>query len=1815
MCFVSVFLLMSFGAVNGSFYSTVCSNASRLLPALAVWAASLGALRADSVVVFNELMYHPPTNEVAFEWVELHNQMAVDVDMSGWSIAGGIHYQFPEATVIAGGGYLVVAVSPADLVAATGLTNVLGPFAGRLSNAGDTLELRNNNNRLMDKLDYGVEGAWPVGPDGSGVSLAKRDPDAASARPENWTASAQVGGTPGVRNFTSQRFETTTSAALVLGSTWRFDASGAEPNVQWRETLFDDSVWSSGQGLFRSGSAVAPLGDPQPLPSFFSTGVGEDGVVLAPGSADPHYLLTVSAQSAPPPPPIAATVIENHPAWAANDAASSWIGPVNPGTANVAEGNYYYRTTFALAGFDPATTVLRFNIGADNRLNDVLLNGVSKGLSYAGFSTLSGVFTLTNGFVAGTNTLDFLSANDGSGANPAGFRVKASGTARRRFDARTTLPTGLVSYYFRTKFVLDGAPQVAALTLDTVTADGAVFYLNGAEVLRVNMPAGAIGPSTLAASNVVTPAYLGPFPLSTSSLVKGTNVLAVEVHQGPARGNKVLFGADLAVTATNFLFPPPITIAFNEVSSATNADFWIELVNSGPTGIDLGGCVLARQGGATNREYVFPSQTVAPGAMEVVTKATLGFGADPGDRLFLYSPGRSGLIDAIVAKREPRGRWPDGTGRWCFPVVPTPGASNRFAFHDEVVINEIMYHAPTATTVPGTSGADQASESWIELYNRGSTAVDLTGWRLQQDVGYEFPPVTSIPAGGYLVVAKDVDFMRTNYPGITVLGPFTGKLRHGSGHLLLVDTLGNPANEVRYFDSKPWPEYADGGGSSLELRDPWADNSKAAAWAASIESGGSGWSNYTYRGVASNLLGPTQWREFVIGLLDAGECLIDDMSVVESPSGTPVLMLQNGGFENGLATWRALGDHSRSRVEVDPDNPANHVLHLIATGPTDHLHNHLETTFANNRAVTNGREYQISFRAKWLAGNNCLNTRLYFNRVARTTAILMPSRHGTPGALNSTSATNIGPTFTAFGHSPLIPKPSEPVTVRVSASDPQGVGAVTLRWSINGGAWATMPMPARLAAEQPGYTNYSATLPAQPAGTVVQFFVQATDGAGVTASFPPGGANSRAIWKVDEGKAQMPLLHRVRLLMTPSDAAFLHAHTNVMSNERLGVTVVYDEREVFYDAGVHLQSSERGRDDSSRAGFTVRLPADQLFRGAQSGFTIDRSGGYSGRGGRHDEILLWHAVNHAGGIPGLDCDLVQCFAPRIQEDSTGMLRMSAFDAGYFDAQSQNGGNGNVYTLELIYYPTTSVNNDPQAPKLPQPDDVINVDIQGRGEDKENYRWVFLQDNHADQDDYSQVVALNKAFSLSGAALETQTSRLMDVDEWMRTLAFKAFTGDVDTFTYGLNHNWKVYFRPEDGKAVGLLWDMDFSYVQSINYASPGTGSPTTYKIAKLPNNYRRFCNHLLDISTTTVNAAYLGPWATRYSRLLGQNWSSLVTYLQQRATYLRGTLPLTTPFAITTNGGRGLSTTNDHLTLTGTAPLAVKDIQVNGVTFPLTWSTLTNWNLTVPLPGYTNRLALQGVDNHGNLLTNAVGSITVTNTGAYALETVVVNEWMADNSGPGGFLDPADGRFSDWIELYNPNTVPVNLSGWFMTDSFAQPDKWTIPTNTFIAGRGFLLVWADGQTNLNGLGAGGDLHANFQLGRAGDGIGLFAPDGTPRHGVVFGPQSQNVSQGLFPDGDTNALFFMTNWTPRAANRMGLPPFPQIGGIAVHADGVVSFDFSAIPGRTYRVEYKDDLSASAWAALGGSEVAIGPSVVVTDTLAAAPQRFYRVVLLQ
>ena len=287
-----------------------------------------------------------------------------------------------------------------------------------------------------------------------------------------------------------------------------------------------------------------------------------------------------------------------------------------------------------------------------------------------------------------------------------------------------------------------------------------------------------------------------------------------------------------------------------------------------------------------------------------------------------------------------------------------------------------------------------------------------------------------------------------------IIGNFSGGLADGDDNVRLVDAWGNPADEVHYYDGGSWPTLADGGGSSLELLDPDADNSVAEAWTASDEAARSTWQTYSYRGTAQRPSGatyPQNFNEFSFGLLRAGELLIDDIHVVEDPDGAALDFIQNSTFTGGFDRWRPVGNQ-HGEIVPDPDDPTNDVFHLVATGGEEHLQNHVETTLKNAgtfERIVRGQEYEISFRAKWLGGSPQLNTRLFFNYLPRTTILATPLQGGTPGTVNSRGQQNLGPTFAALQHFPSSPAAGEDVTVSVRGSDVDGVAGVTLWYAVN----------------------------------------------------------------------------------------------------------------------------------------------------------------------------------------------------------------------------------------------------------------------------------------------------------------------------------------------------------------------------------------------------------------------------------------------------------------------------------------------------------------------------------------------------------------------------------------------------------------------------------------------------------------------------------------------------------------------------------------------------------------------------------------------
>lgn len=1276
---------------------------------------------------------------------------------------------------------------------------------------------------------------------------------------------------------------------------------------------------------------------------------------------------------------------------------------------------------------------------------------------------------------------------------------------------------------------------------------------------------------------------------------------------------------------------PAVQLSEIEISATAQR---IELQASDAASVNLSGYSIL-QSGSTDQQVSLPATNIPAGGFASIDLSAIGLTVVPGDTLAVFGPGGTSIADAAIAPSGIIARADAYQGRWAVPDVATFGSANSFAFRDEIVINEISFHAaprypvqpdsqststtellafnanwrynrsgedlgtdwfqnshsvggnwqsgagvlavesatlsqPIGTNLNGpnfnttiayyfetefnvsanqlaedtrielshlvddgavfyingvefyrigmptgvitssttaTASIGNASEvrgieipsnliqagtnrlsvqvhqraagssdivmgaevtavtqegavthadndlEWVELYNRSSTPVDLTDWQFADAVSFDFDPSTTIAAGGYLVVTNDRAEFLLQHPSVDptiVVGDFSGMLSNSGERLQLLDELGNPADEVEYVDGGRWAKAADGGGSTLELRDPDADNSVAEAWAASDESDNSQWQTVTYRGVANEPSGtnfPDAFNEFVLGLLDQGEVLLDDISVIQNPDGNARQLIQNGTFSGDTVggsadRWRILGTHGShglTQVVVDPTNPSNQVLHLVATGPTYSLGNHAETTLKDGNTfvpIQNGAEYEISYRVKWISGSPQLNTRLYFNRVARTTVIDTPSTSGTPGQANSVAVVNAGPTFTHFSQSVAVPAPNQPVVISAATNDNNTVTRMTLVYSKDGGAWQQAPMT--LGADG----NYTATISGSADGTIVQFYVEAEDSLGVVSTFPAEGADSRALYRVEASAASPTGASNFRIITTEADSDFLHDPTNVMSNDPMGTTVVYDNV-VYYDVGVRLKSSSRGRWLSTRLGYTIKFDQSQPFRGLFNTVNIDRSGPGRGDAGGffgQAEIINWHVINRVGGVPGFNNDLVYVVAPRDSESSSAQLVLTGYRNDYLDAAYEDGSDGQLYKFSSIYSPTVTAtvgvlpngDPDPEGLKLfgSGLDRVQQTPMRDLGNDRETYRHNYLIENNEDQDNLEPAIRLAKLYSLPTAQFNAAVGDVIDGESFARTAAVMTLLGPIDNYfsnARNTNNNLVLFHRP-DGKIEFFPWDHDFLS------ASASPTEPLVFRsdiqrvLSASPEFQRTFYATLVNAIDTTFNTAYMTQWTTHYNSLVsgGQDFGENLSYIGARSAFVTSqvnSLVPATDFEITTNGGNNFTVNQPSATLSGNGWLDIASFRLAGSDTELatTWTSNSAWELTVPLESGVNEIALEAIGFDGEVVSSDTISITNVSTSFPQREFLRLTE-IHYNS-PGG------GDEFEFLELTNIGTESLDISG------------------------------------------------------------------------------------------------------------------------------------------------------------------------------------------
>ncbi|MEO6245494.1 MAG: CotH kinase family protein, partial [Opitutaceae bacterium] len=175
----------------------------------------------------------------------------------------------------------------------------------------------------------------------------------------------------------------------------------------------------------------------------------------------------------------------------------------------------------------------------------------------------------------------------------------------------------------------------------------------------------------------------------------------------------------------------------------------------------------------------------------------------------------------------------------------------------------------------------------------------------------------------------------------------------------------------------------------------------------------------------------------------------------------------------------------------------------------------------------------------------------------------------------------------------------------------------------------------------------------------------------------------------------------------------------------------------------------------------------------------------------------------------------------------------------------------------------------------------------------------------------------------------------------------------------------------------------------------------------------------------------------------------------------------------------------------------------------------------------------------------------------------VISEFMASNTVT---LPDQDQAFSDWIEIHNPDGVPVNLAGWYLTDSATNKTRWQFPAVTLPAG-GYLVVFA---SNKNRRDPAAELHTNFGLAAEGEYLGLIRPDGVTvasEYAPTYPAQLNDIAYGrLSGAGAATEGVYFPSPTPGATNnpngavalastvRFSRPPGPFSAPFALELTG-------------------------------------------------------------
>ena len=328
-----------------------------------------------------------------------------------------------------------------------------------------------------------------------------------------------------------------------FGSTWKYKDDGSNQGTAWQSPSFDDSGWSSGAGQLGFGE-------------------GDETTILTSGKIGYYFRKIVNIPDV--------SAYQNFTVeMFRDDGVVIYINGLEVIRDNMPTGTINFNT-FAFFASDDGQTKITYTLPISQFQSGVNTIAVEVHQESAGSSDVSWDMKLTGMPVTLTSLIPFAatwkyldsgsdqgttwketSFSDAgwlSGAGKLGYpqnRVTTLLNACGSPVANPSCSNKYITYYFRKTVNIPSISLYQSFKFQFYRDDGIVVYVNGTEVFRNNIEAGAFDYLTLASNAADNGNLLIENSVPVTAFVDGDNTIAVEVHQASAASGDLIFDMGL----------------------------------------------------------------------------------------------------------------------------------------------------------------------------------------------------------------------------------------------------------------------------------------------------------------------------------------------------------------------------------------------------------------------------------------------------------------------------------------------------------------------------------------------------------------------------------------------------------------------------------------------------------------------------------------------------------------------------------------------------------------------------------------------------------------------------------------------------------------------------------------------------------------------------------------------------------------------------------------------------------------------------------------------------------------------------------------------------------------------------------------------------------------------------------------------------------------------------------------------------------------------------------------------------------------------